>query len=79
MDLQEIENLFKSNFADCEVELTAEGNKIAVELVSTDFDGLSRVKRQQKVYVLLDDRIKSGEIHAVSMSTMTPDEKQARQ
>ncbi|MEK9871115.1 MAG: BolA/IbaG family iron-sulfur metabolism protein, partial [Gammaproteobacteria bacterium] len=35
---------------------------------------LNRVKRQQKIYALLDDRIKSGEIHAVSMVTKTPAE-----
>jgi acid stress-induced BolA-like protein IbaG/YrbA len=42
--------------------------------VSNEFAGLSRVKRQQKIYALLDDRIKSGEIHAVSMITQTLEE-----
>ncbi|MDP4598992.1 MAG: BolA/IbaG family iron-sulfur metabolism protein [Pseudomonadales bacterium] len=59
----------------CEVELEANGNKVMVVLVSEVFAGLSRVKRQQLVYKLLDPQISSGEIHAVSMRCLTPAEK----
>ena len=74
MDLNEIEKILRENLNDCELQLTAEGNKLSLQLVTDDFAGLNRVKRQQKVYGLLDDRIKSGEIHAVSMTTLTRDE-----
>ena len=77
MDLDEIEKILRENFKDCEVQLAAEGNKLSVQLVTDDFAGLNRVKRQQRVYGLLDDRIKSGEIHAVSMTTLTQDEHSA--
>ena len=75
MDLREIELIIRENLKDCNVELQGEGNKLNLQLVSDEFVGLSRVKRQQKVYGLLDDKIKSGEIHAVSMTTLTFDEK----
>ncbi len=42
-------------------------------LVSDRFDGLSRVKRQQLVYGLLEDMM-GPEIHALSMQTLTPGE-----
>lgn len=71
MDLNAIESALKAGFSDCELALQAEGNKIFVEITSDDFDGLNRVKRQQKVYALLNDRIQTGEIHAVSMVTRT--------
>ena len=41
-------------------------------IVSPLFEGLSRVKRQQLVYGLLNDKIASGEIHAVTMVTRSP-------
>jgi acid stress-induced BolA-like protein IbaG/YrbA len=74
MDLREIELILRENLNDCHIEVEGEGNKLGLKLVSDDFVGLSRVKRQQKVYGLLDDKIKSGEIHAVSMTTLTTDE-----
>ena len=74
MDMQAIESELAQNIANCAIELSAEGNKLAIRLVSDEFEGLSRVKRQQAVYAVLDSRIKSGEIHAVSMVTLTVSE-----
>ena len=74
MDIQAIEAILRESFPGCDLEMAAEGNKLSLRVVSDEFSGLSRVKRQQKIYSLLDDRIKSGEIHAVSMMTLTTDE-----
>ena len=74
MDVPAIEALLREKLPQCEFELVAESNKLSLKVVSNEFVGLSRVKRQQKIYALLDDRIKSGEIHAVSMITQTLEE-----
>ena len=74
MDVPAIEAILREKLPQCELELVAESNKLSLKVVSNDFVGLSRVKRQQKIYALLDDRIKSGEIHAVSMITQTLEE-----
>ena len=74
MDVPAIEAVLRENLPRCELELVAESNKLSLKIVSNEFAGLSRVKRQQKIYALLDDRIKSGEIHAVSMITQTFEE-----
>lgn len=74
MDLQVIESDLRAALGECSIEVDAEGNKLAVEIVSAAFGGLSRVKRQQLVYKALNERIASGEIHAVSMRTHTPSE-----
>ena len=74
MDVPAIEAVLRENLPRCELELVAESNKLSLKIVSNEFAGLSRVKRQQKIYALLDDRIKSGEIHAVSMITQTLEE-----
>jgi acid stress-induced BolA-like protein IbaG/YrbA len=43
-------------------------------IVSSVFEGLSRIQRQQAVYKALGGRMESGEIHALSMRTLTPEE-----
>jgi acid stress-induced BolA-like protein IbaG/YrbA len=43
-------------------------------IVSSEFVGQSRVKRQQRVNAILKARFDSGELHALSMKTLTPDE-----
>ena len=74
MDVQAIESLLQEGIPDCELEVMADGNKIGLKVISSEFTGLNRVKRQQKIYGLLDEMIKSGEIHAVTMVTQTPEE-----
>ena len=41
-------------------------------LVSSQFEGLNRVKRHQKVYAILGDLM--SEFHALALHTYTPDE-----
>lgn len=48
------------------------GGHFRVTIVSQRFDGLSPVKRQQLVYAALGGMM-GGEIHALSMQTLTPD------
>lgn len=49
------------------------GGYFDVRVVSPDFQGLSRVARHQKVYGLVSGKI-GGEIHALSIIALTPDE-----
>ena len=74
MDLEEIKQLLESALGDSQIEMQAEGNKLGLNLVSNKFIGMNRVKRQQFVYSLLNEKISSGEIHAVTMKTRTTDE-----
>ena len=74
MDAQAIELRIKTALPDCHLETTIDGNKIMLRVISVEFEGLNRVKRQQKIYGFLVDLIKSGEIHAVSIVTLTPEE-----
>ena len=75
MDQAEIRSLLAEGLADCEIEIMAEGNKIGLRLTGEVFAGMSRVKRQQMVYGLLNEKIASGEIHAVSMDCKTAAER----
>ena len=75
MNEAEIRALLVAGLSGSEIELQAEGNKVSLVLVSEQFSGLNRVKRQQLVYRLLDQKISSGEIHAVTMRCLTPAER----
>jgi acid stress-induced BolA-like protein IbaG/YrbA len=43
-------------------------------VVSTEFVGKSRVQRQQRVNQVLKAWFDSGELHALSFKTLTPEE-----
>jgi acid stress-induced BolA-like protein IbaG/YrbA len=43
-------------------------------IVSNDFAGKSRVQRQQHVNKILKEKFDSGELHALSFKTLTPEE-----
>ena len=44
-----------------------------VRVVSTSFDGVSRVERHRRVYAALSDELKTR-VHALSLTTLTPAE-----
>lgn len=70
----EIARLITASLADASVDVQGADGKYQVQVISSAFAGLNRVKRQQVVYRLLDDHIRSGAIHAVSMLLKTPEE-----
>ena len=58
----------------CEhLEIEGDGRHFFATIVSTQFEGLSRVRRHQRVYEALGDRMRE-QIHALSMKTLTPAE-----
>ena len=58
--------------------LTVEGDgrHFFATIVSSEFEGLSRIKRHQRVYTALGERMRE-QIHALSMKTLTPAEQAA--
>jgi len=44
-----------------------------VRIVSAQFDGLTRVERQRRIYAALDDEFRGG-LHALSLKALTPAE-----
>ncbi|PXW96151.1 BolA protein family transcriptional regulator [Sphaerotilus hippei] len=58
----------------CEhLEVEGDGEHFYATIVSSEFEGKSRVMRHQRVYAALGDRMRA-EIHALSMKTLTPAE-----
>lgn len=52
----------------------AAGTHMTVIVVSARFQGLSRVDRQRLVYSLFAGELSSGALHALALTTHTPDE-----
>jgi acid stress-induced BolA-like protein IbaG/YrbA len=58
----------------CEhLHIDGDGRHFFATIVSAEFEGLSRVRRHQRVYAALGDRMRE-QIHALSMKTLTPAE-----
>jgi stress-induced morphogen len=60
--------------AEVQVEdLTGGGDHFRAEIVSPQFEGLSRIEQHQLVYGVFGDEV-GGAIHALSIKTSTPGE-----
>jgi acid stress-induced BolA-like protein IbaG/YrbA len=69
-----IKRAIEAGLACEQVEVDGDGQHFQALIVSSAFDGLSRIKRHQLVYGALGDRMRA-EIHALSMQTLTPAER----
>ncbi|WP_230402758.1 BolA family protein [Gloeomargarita lithophora] len=69
--------LIQTQLADARVELqdlTGGGDHWQAVIVSPAFTGKSRVQRHQLVYQALQGVLKTNELHALTMKTLTPEE-----
>jgi acid stress-induced BolA-like protein IbaG/YrbA len=63
---------------DCEhLDVDGDGHHWEAVIVSKAFEGLPKVRQHQLVYAALGDRMRE-EIHALSMTTLTPAQWAAR-
>ena len=72
MNGSEVKALLESTINDCDVTTEGEGCNFRIMVVSSEFEGMPTVKRQQLVYSHLQDAISSGAIHAITIKTYTP-------
>ena len=64
----------------CELlELEGDGRHWYATVVSAEFEGKRAIQRHQKVYATLGNKMKTDEVHALSMKTFTPTEWAAQQ
>tara|TARA_B110000858_G_scaffold83014_2_gene96209 strand:- start:10443 stop:10679 length:237 start_codon:yes stop_codon:yes gene_type:complete len=77
LDASQITTLLDAGLIECQVTVDGGDGKYLVTVVGDVFEGLNAVKRQQTIYKILNEHIKSGSIHAVTMSLMTVAENQA--
>ena len=74
MDPERVKQLIAEGLP-CEgLHVQGDGQHFEALIVSSLFEGKTRVKRQQLVNAVLKPYFDSGELHSLQMQTMTPDE-----
>ena len=74
MHPEEIKQLILAGMACDFLELDGDGQHFQAIVVSGEFVGKNRVQRQQRVYQTLQEKLATGELHALSFKTLTPEE-----
>ena len=69
----EVQRFIAQGMACEHIEVEGDGRHFFATIVSAEFEGMPRVKRHQRVYAALGDRMRE-QIHALSMKTLTPAE-----
>ena len=75
MAAEEIEALIRAGIPDARVEITdlaVDGDHYDARVVAESFRGMPRVRQHQRVYEALGGRM-GGDLHALQLSTATPD------
>ncbi|MEW6512845.1 MAG: BolA/IbaG family iron-sulfur metabolism protein [Pseudomonadota bacterium] len=75
---QQIEDWIRSGLACDHVSVDGDGRHFQALIVRKEFDGLSRVQRQQQVNAVLREHFETEALHALSMQCLTPAEAKER-
>ena len=74
MDAGEIETMIREALPDAQItirDLAGDGDHYAAEVVSSAFEGKSRVQQHQIVYAALKGKM-GGDLHALALQTRAP-------
>ena len=77
MDTDKIKNLIESSLEGSIAEVNGGQGKYSANIIFDGFRNLNTVSRHKVVYSALDEYIKSGELHAISLKTYTSEEKKS--
>ncbi len=70
MKCEDIKKLIESNLKNTTAIVKSHDNvHFEAEVICPDFEGKSRIQQHQMINQILNDSIKSGEIHALSLKT----------
>ena len=75
MTLEEVQARLEDGIESSEVSMEGDGCNCSAVIVSPVFEGLSLLQGQRLVLGLVKEEIKSGELHALSVKTFTPEER----
>ena len=70
----EYARLIEAHIPDARARVEGGGGKFEATVISDAFEGKNLLAKHRMVYAALDDQIKSGEVHAVSIRAYTPQE-----
>ena len=74
MTAQELQDMIAAGLPCQHLSVQGDGRHWYATLVSAEFEGLRLIKRHQRVYATLGQKMHTDEVHALSMKTYTPAE-----
>jgi acid stress-induced BolA-like protein IbaG/YrbA len=74
VETEAVAQLIRSGLAGAEVHVTGDGSHFDAVVISTQFDGKSPIQKQRMVMDTVRPQIESGELHALSIKTFTPEQ-----
>ena len=74
MTAQELQAILAAGLTCEHLHVEGDGRHWYATLVSAEFEGKRLIQRHQRVYATLGDKMKTDEVHALSMKTYTPAE-----
>lgn len=77
MEIAEIKQMIENGIPNSDVEVAGEGCNARVLVVSTEFEGKNKLAQQRMIYACLGDKIATGEVHALSIKSFTPEQWEA--
>jgi acid stress-induced BolA-like protein IbaG/YrbA len=77
MTADELQAIIAAGLSCEHLHVEGDGRHWYATLVSVEFEGKRLIQRHQQVYATLGEKIKTDEVHALSMKTYTPAEWQA--
>ena len=72
MTSEELQTIIAADLPCEHLEVSGDGSHWYATMVSSAFQGLSRIARHHRAYATVGNRIQTGEVHALSMKTYTP-------
>ena len=74
MTADQLKALIAAGMACEHLEVEGDGRHWFATIVSPEFEGKRPIARHQRVYATLGERLKTDEVHALSLKTLTPAE-----
>lgn len=79
MQPEHIKQLIETGLPDAQAYVEGDGTHFNTAVICPAFAGKSRIQKQQMVYDTVRAQLLDGSLHALSISTFTPDEWQKQQ
>ena len=74
MEIHAIERLIGDGLPGAQVRVTGDGSHFEAVVVSGDFAGKTLMQKQRLVMATVKPQIESGELHALSIKSFTPEQ-----
>ena len=74
METEAVADLIRGGMPGAQVEVTGDGSHFEAVVVSGDFAGKTPIQKQRMVMATVRQQIASGELHALSIKTFTPEQ-----